>query len=105
MIMTVIALLIVASQSIASLHIVLSMNSTCDSKSLKTKLFQRVHYKFLCMVFQPFQVNFHALPLKPSKYFSFCDTVVAHEEVVVEFVIFHAKLSYPLDFHASSARH
>jgi hypothetical protein len=27
-------------------------------------------------IFKPFQVNFHVLPLKkPSKYFSFCDTV------------------------------
>ena len=48
----------------------------------ETKLFQRVHYKFLCMVFQPFQVNLHALPLEPSKYFSFCDSVLAHEEVL-----------------------
>jgi hypothetical protein len=27
-------------------------------------------------IFKPFQVNFHVLPFKkPSKYFSFCDTV------------------------------
>jgi hypothetical protein len=27
-------------------------------------------------IFKPFQVNFHGLPFKkPSKYFSFCDTV------------------------------
>jgi hypothetical protein len=32
---------------------------------------------------------------KPSKYFLFCDTVLAHEDVVVGFVIFHIKLSTP----------
>jgi hypothetical protein len=32
---------------------------------------------------------------KPSKYFSFCDTVLAHEDVVVDFIIFHTKLSTP----------
>jgi hypothetical protein len=29
------------------------------------------------------------LSKNPSKYFSFCDTVFAHEDVVVEFAIFH----------------
>jgi hypothetical protein len=35
------------------------------------------------------------LPFKTFKYFSFCDTVLAHEDVVVGFVIFHTKLSTP----------
>jgi hypothetical protein len=32
---------------------------------------------------------------KPLKYFSFCDTGLAHEDVVVGFVIFYTKLSTP----------
>ena len=67
MIMTVIALLIVASQSIASFHIVPSMSSTRASKSLKTKLFQRVHYKFLCMVFQTIPSKFSCATFKTFK--------------------------------------
>jgi hypothetical protein len=39
---------------------------------------------------KPFQVNFHVLPFKKSsKYFSFCDTILAHGDVVVGFAIFH----------------
>ena len=45
------------------------------------KLFQRVHYKFLSMVFRAIQVNFHVLPLKLSNHFSFCEPFLAHEEV------------------------
>jgi hypothetical protein len=51
MIMAVIALLVGRFQSFASSHFVLSMSSTCASNSQKTKLFQCVQYKFLCMVF------------------------------------------------------
>ena len=47
----------------------------------ETKLFQRVHYKFLSMVFRAIQVNFHVLPLKLSNHFSFCEPFLAHEEV------------------------
>ena len=47
----------------------------------ETKNFQRVHYKFLYMVFQTIHVNFHVLPLKLSNHFSFCEPVLAHEEV------------------------
>jgi hypothetical protein len=42
---------------------------------------------------KPFQVIFHVLPFrKPSKHFSFCDTVSAHGDVVVGFAIFHIVL-------------
>ena len=91
--MTVIALLIVASQSIASLHIVLSMSSTRASKSLKTKLFQWVHYKFLCMVFPTIPSKFACATFKTFKILLVLWQVLAHEEVVVGFVIFHTKLS------------
>ena len=47
----------------------------------ETKLFQRVHYKFIYMVFRTIQVNFHVLPLKLSNHFSFCEPFFAHEEV------------------------
>jgi hypothetical protein len=51
MIMAVIALLVGRSQSFASLHFVLRGNTSCASNSQKPSLFQRFHYKFLCMVF------------------------------------------------------
>jgi hypothetical protein len=39
---------------------------------------------------KPFQVNFHVLPFKkPSKHFSFCDTIFSSWVVVVGFAIFH----------------
>jgi hypothetical protein len=44
---------------------------------------------------KPFQVNFHVLPFKTFKYFSFCATILAHEDVVVRISIFHIKLSTP----------
>jgi hypothetical protein len=40
-------------------------------------------------IFKSFQVNFHVLPFKTLKYFSFCDIFLAHEDVVVGFAIFH----------------
>ena len=105
MIMTVIALLIVASQSIASLHLALSMSSTRVSKSLKTKLFHRVHYKFLCMVFPAIPSKFACATFKTFKILLVCDTVLAHEEVVVSLLSSILNLSAPLDLHTSSARH
>ena len=48
----------------------------------KTKLFQRVHYKFLYMVFRTIQVNFHVLLLKLSNHFPFCEPFLAHEKVL-----------------------
>ena len=49
MIMAIIALLVGHSQSFASLHLYW-VSSTQASNSQETKLFQSVHYKFLCMV-------------------------------------------------------
>jgi hypothetical protein len=71
------------------------MSSTRASKPLKTKLFKESTINSYAWHFKLFQVNFHVLPLKPSKYFSFCDTVLAHEDIVVGFVIFLTKLSTP----------
>jgi hypothetical protein len=51
MIMAVIALLVGRSQSFASLHFVLRGNTSHASNYQKLSLFQRVHYKFLYMVF------------------------------------------------------
>jgi hypothetical protein len=46
--------------------------------------------------FKPFQVNFHVLPFKkPSNTSHFVPLFLAHEDVVVGFVIFHTKLSTP----------
>ena len=50
MIMAICALLVGCSQSFAKPPHVLSMSSTHASNPQETKLFQRVHYKFLCMV-------------------------------------------------------
>ena len=104
--MTVIALLIVASQSIASLHLALSMSSTRASKSLKTKLFHRVHYKFLCMVFPAIPSKFACATFKTFKILPFlCQCLPAHEEIVVGLLSSILNLSTPLDLHVSSARH
>jgi hypothetical protein len=43
--------------------------------------------------FKPFQVNFHELPFKTFKSSHFVTLFLAHEDVVVRFVIFHTKLS------------
>jgi hypothetical protein len=76
MIMAVIALLVGRSQSFASPNFILSMNSTRASNSQKpiysnvstinsyVWYLQAISSKFSCATFQ-----------KPSKYFSFCDTV------------------------------
>jgi hypothetical protein len=77
MIMAVIALLVGRSQSFASPHFILSMSSTRASNSQKPSYsnvstinsyvwyLQAIPSKFSCATFQK----------KPSKYFSFCDTV------------------------------
>jgi hypothetical protein len=44
---------------------------------------------------KPFQVNFHVLPFKSFKYFSFVPLFLAHEEVVVGIAIFHIEISTP----------
>jgi hypothetical protein len=61
---------------------------------LKTKLFQRVHYKFLCMVFQTVPSTFSCATFQNLQNTShFVTLFLAHEDVVVGFVIFHTKLS------------
>jgi hypothetical protein len=92
MIMAVIALLVGRFQSFASPHFVLSMSYTRASNSQKPSCsivstinsyawyLQAIPSKFSCATFEK----------KPSKYFSFCDTVFsAHGDIVVGFAIFH----------------
>jgi hypothetical protein len=63
---------------------------------LKTKLFQRLHYKFLCMVFQTIPSKFSCASFRSLQNTSYFVTLfLAHEDVVVGFVIFHTKLSTP----------
>jgi hypothetical protein len=93
MIMAVIALLVGRSQSFASLHLywegILLVHPTP-----KTKVFQRVHYKFLCMVFQTIPSKFSCATFqKPSNTSHFVTLFLAHEDIVVGFDIFHIELS------------
>jgi len=82
--------------SLASQKPVLSMNSTRASKYQKPSYFQRVHYKFLCMVFQAIPSKFSCATFqKPSNTSHFVPLFLAHEDVVDGFVIFHTKLSTP----------
>jgi hypothetical protein len=63
---------------------------------LKTKLFQRVHYKLLCMVFQTIPSKFSCATFQNLQNTShFVTLFLAHEDIVVGFVIFHTKLSTP----------
>jgi hypothetical protein len=72
------------------------MSSTHASKLLKTKLFQRVHYKFLCTVFWTIPSKFSCATFQNLQNTSYFVTLfLAHEDVVVGFVIFHTKLSTP----------
>jgi hypothetical protein len=80
--------------SLASQKPVLSMSSTRASKYQKPSYFQRVHYKFLCMVFQAIPSKFSCATFqKPSNTSHFVPLFLAHEDVVDGFVIFHTKLS------------
>jgi hypothetical protein len=95
MIVAIIALLVGRSQSFASLHLywegILLVHPTP-----KTKVLQRVHYKFLCMVFQAIPSKFScATCQKPSNTSHFVTLFLAHEDVVVRFAIFHIELSTP----------
>jgi hypothetical protein len=95
MIMAVIALLVGRSQSFASLHLywerILLVHPTPKNQSFSKDSTTNSYAWY----FKPFQVNFHVLPFKTFKYLSFCDTVLAHEDVVVGFAIFHIELSTP----------
>ena len=68
------ALFVVASQSIASLHLYWAGMLLVHPKSLKPSYSKESTINSYAWYFTPFQVNFHVLPLKSSKYFSFCDT-------------------------------
>jgi hypothetical protein len=62
----------------------------------KTKFFQRVHYKFLCMVFQSHsKLIFMCYLSKLSNTPHFVPLFLAHEDIVVGIAIFHIKLSTP----------
>jgi hypothetical protein len=62
----------------------------------KPSYFQRVHYKFLFMVFQAIPSKFSCATFqKPSNTSHFVILFLAHEDVVVEFFIFYTKLSTP----------
>jgi hypothetical protein len=75
MIMAVIALLVGRSQSFASLHQywegILLVHPTPNNQSFSKESTTNSDAWY----FKPFQVNFHVLPFKTFKNFSFCDTV------------------------------
>jgi hypothetical protein len=82
--------------SLASQRPVLRGNTSRTSNSQKPSHFQRVHYKFLCMVFQAILSKFSCATVqKPSNTSYFVPLFLAHEDVVDGFVIFHTKLSTP----------
>jgi hypothetical protein len=81
------------------------MSSTRAPNLQKPNLFQRVHYKFLCMAFQTITRKFSCATFQNLQNTShFVTLFLAHEDIVVLFVIFLIKLS-TLDLHASFARH
>jgi hypothetical protein len=80
--------------SLASQKPILRGNTSRASNSPKPSYFQRVHYKFICMVFQAIPSKFSCATFqKPSNTSHFVPLFLAHEDIVVEFVIFHTKLS------------
>jgi hypothetical protein len=82
--------------SLASQKPVLRGNTSRASSSLKPSYFQKVNYKFLCMVFQAIPSKFSCATFqKPSNTSGFVPLFLAHEDIVVWFVIFHTKLSTP----------
>jgi hypothetical protein len=82
--------------SLASQKPVLRGNTSRAFNPQKPSYFQRVHYKFLCMVFQAIPSKLSCATFqKPSTTSLFVPLFLAHEDVVVWFVIFHTKLSTP----------
>jgi hypothetical protein len=82
--------------SLASQKPLLRGNTSRASNSPKPSYFQRVHYKFLCMVFQAIPSKFSCATFqKPSNTSHFVPLFLVHEDVVVGFVIFPTKLSTP----------
>jgi hypothetical protein len=95
MIMTVTTLSIVAPSLLLALTGTEYELYSCI-QLLKTKLFQRVHYKFLCIVFQTIPSKFSCATFQNLQNTShFVILFLAHEDVVVGFVIFHTKLCTP----------
>jgi hypothetical protein len=95
MIMAVIALLVGRSQSFASLHLywvwALLVHPTPKNQS-----YFKESTKFLCMAFQTIPNKFSCATYQNLQNTShFVTLFLAHEEVVVGFVIFHIKLSSP----------
>ena len=69
--------------SLASQKPVLRGNTSRASNSQKPSHFQRVHYKFLCMVFQAIPSKFSCATFqKPSNTSHFVPLFLAHEDVV-----------------------
>ena len=92
MIMAVIALLVGRSQSLASLHPVLSMSSTRASNSYKPKVLPNVSTRpTLYVVFRCHSKSIaRVLPLKLSKLlYMFCVPVLDHEEVLGDLLCSH----------------
>jgi hypothetical protein len=75
MIMAVIALLVGCSQSFASLHLYWNGILLVHPTSKNQSYFKESTTNSYAWYFKPFQVNFHVLPFKIFKYFSFYDTV------------------------------
>jgi hypothetical protein len=91
--------------SLASQKPVLRGNTSCAPNSQKPSYFQRVHCKFLCMVFQAIPSKFLCATFQKLSNTSYSVPLfLAHEDVVVGFVIFHTKLSTPR-LGSLSARH
>jgi hypothetical protein len=75
MIMAVIALLVGRSRSFASLHLYWVWALLVHLTS-KNQIFSKEStINSYAWHFKPFQANFHVLPFKIFKYFSFCDTI------------------------------
>jgi hypothetical protein len=82
--------------SLASQKSVLRGNTSRASNPLRPSYFQRVHYKFLCMVFQTIPSKLSCATFqKPSNTSHFVPLFSAHQDIVVWLVIFHTKLSTP----------
>jgi hypothetical protein len=82
--------------SLASQKPILRGNTSRASNFQKPSYFQRVHYKFPCIVFQAITSKFSCSTFeKPSNTSHFVPLFLAHKYVVVGFVIFHTKLSTP----------
>ena len=83
--------------------LVLSGNAARASKHLKTKLFQSVHHKYLCMAFQTIPSKFSCAKFKPSKCFSICVNVLQLMRKYVVFIFQSCWATFTNGLVASSA--